>query len=207
MTTAMKILALSDEIVDFIYSPTVRERFGDVDLIVGCGDLPGAYLEYVVTQLNVPLVYVPGNHDDDNLTVPGGRSVDGTVLKVKGLSIAGLGGSRRYKRDGRHQYSEAEMQWRLVRLATRLSPARLRRGRGLDLFVTHSPPLSIHDGQDLPHIGFSSYRGFLQAFRPPLMLHGHSHSNPNLTTMETRFLATRILNVYPYRLVEFSETG
>jgi Icc-related predicted phosphoesterase len=201
----VKILALSDEVVDFIYSPTVRDRFGDVDLIAGCGDLPAKYLEYVVTELNVPLVFVPGNHDDDNQAVPGGRSVDGTVLNVKGLSIAGLGGSRRYKRDGRHQYTEAEMQWRVVRLATRLSMARLRRGRGLDLWITHAPPLGIHDATDLPHIGFASYRGFLQAFRPLLMLHGHSHSNRNLVETDTRFLGTRIVNVYPYRVVEFPE--
>ena len=47
----MKILALSDEVVPWIYSPTLRERCGDVGLIVGCGDLPYYYLEYVVTVL------------------------------------------------------------------------------------------------------------------------------------------------------------
>jgi len=56
----MKILALADEVVSFIHSPTVRDRFADVDLVVSCGDLPAAYLEYVVTLLNKPLVYVPG---------------------------------------------------------------------------------------------------------------------------------------------------
>src|SRR5205823_4064430 len=33
------------------------------DLVVGCGDLPFDYLEYLVSRLDVPLLYVPGNHD------------------------------------------------------------------------------------------------------------------------------------------------
>ena len=105
----MKILALSDRVVSRIYSSTVREQFADVELIIGCGDLPAYYLEYVVTQLNVPLVYVPGNHDPDDLIVPGGIPADGKIVKLNGAVIVGLGGSRRYKPKGRHQYTEAEM--------------------------------------------------------------------------------------------------
>ncbi|MBI2163172.1 MAG: metallophosphoesterase family protein [candidate division NC10 bacterium] len=59
----MKILALSDQVVEHLYSPLVKERFGDVDLVVGCGDLPDYYLDYIVSMLNVPLTLVPGNHD------------------------------------------------------------------------------------------------------------------------------------------------
>lgn len=200
----MKILALSDQTVDFIYSPTVRERFADLDLIIGCGDLPASYLEYVVTQLNVPLVYVPGNHDPDNLHVPGGRSIDGISIRLKGLTVCGLGGSRRYKEDGRHQYTEAQMQWRVVQLASRLWPNRLRLGRGMDVLVTHAPPLHIHDSSDLPHVGFAAFRGLLQAFRPRLMLHGHAHSNRNIEITDTRYFETRIVNVFPYRVVELA---
>jgi len=201
----MKILALSDEEVGFIYAPGMRESLGDVELIVGCGDLPARYLEYVVTQLNVPLVYVPGNHDPDDLRVPGGRLLDGSVVHVAGFTIGGLGGSRRYKRDGCHQYTESEMQWRVVQLAPRLVGSRLRRGRGLDIFISHSPPLGIHDGADPAHQGFAAFRSFLSAFRPSLMLHGHSHARRNVETMETQFLDTHVLNVYPYRLIDWPE--
>src|SRR3990172_13292255 len=86
----MKILALSDEEVGFIDNPRVRDSVGDVSLIVSCGDLPARYLEYVVTQLNVPLVYVPGNHDPDGLGVPGGIDVDGRVVPLPRLTIGGL---------------------------------------------------------------------------------------------------------------------
>ncbi len=124
----MKILALSDEIVPFIYSPAVRERFGDVGLIVGCGDLPVAYLEYVVTQLNVPLVYVPGNHDPDEYTVHGGQSIDGRWTKIDGVAVGGLGGSQRYKPVGRHQYTDQEMLGSRIALVP------------LDDSVPHPPP-------------------------------------------------------------------
>ena len=59
----MKILAISDEVVDLLYSARLRQHFGGVDLVLGCGDLPFYYLEYIVTALDVPLYYVPGNHD------------------------------------------------------------------------------------------------------------------------------------------------
>ncbi len=201
----MKILALSDEEVGFIYSAAIRGSFEGVGLIVGCGDLAPRYLEYVVTQLNVPLVYVPGNHDSDQMDVPGGIDVDGRVVRLGGFTVGGLGGSRRYKAEGRHQYTEGQMQWRVAQMAPRMALRRMVRGRGLDIFVTHAPPSGIHDGVDLPHQGFASFRSFLGAFRPALMLHGHSHAKRNVEATETYFLSTRILNVYPYRLIDWPE--
>jgi len=193
----MKILALSDTVVDLIYSSWVTERFADVDLIVGCGDLPAGYLEYVVTKLNVPLVYVPGNHDADNYRVPGGLNIDGRVERIAGMRVAGLGGSRRYKSDGRHQYTEREMFYRVARL---LLTVRARH-RGLDVFVTHSPPRGVHDAQDLTHQGFEAFHRLLQVARPRLMLHGHVHAHPNLAAKETELYETLVVNVYPYHVV------
>jgi Icc-related predicted phosphoesterase len=194
----MKILALSDEVVPFIYSPSVRERFGDVGLIVGCGDLPVAYLEYVVTQLNVPLVYVPGNHDSDDYAVQGGQSVDGRWTKVKGVSVAGLGGSQRYKPVGKLQYTEQEMFGRAARL---LLTSRMA-GRRIDLFVAHAAPWGVHDAPDLVHTGFRAFHTLLRTGKPRLMLHGHTHVVRNLTTTLTPLYDTQVINVFPYRLVE-----
>lgn len=193
----MKILALSDAVVEPIYSPWVTKRFADVDLIVGCGDLPADYLEYVVTQLNVPLVFVPGNHDSDTYRVPGGMSIDGKVQRVAGMRIAGLGGSRRYKSDGRHQYTEREMFYRVARL---LLTARSRY-RGLDVLVTHSPPLGVHDAADLTHQGFEAFHRLLRVAKPRLMLHGHVHAHPNLVEKETSLYQTLVINVYPFQVV------
>lgn len=199
----MKILALSDEIVPFIYSPVVRERFGDVGLIIGCGDLPADYLEYVVTQLNVPLVYVPGNHDPDEYVVHGGQSVDGRWTKMDGVSIAGLGGSQRYKPVGAHQYTEDEMFARAARLVLTSRMA----GRRIDVFVSHASPLGVHDGPDHVHAGFKAFHTFLRAGKPRLMLHGHTHVQRNLETTVTKLYSTQVINVFPYRLVELEGTA
>lgn len=198
----MKILALSDRTVPFVYSPVVEERYGGVELIVGCGDLESSYLEYVLTRLNVPLLYVPGNHDADDFDVPGGISVDSRVVTLSGLRIGGLGGSRRYKSDGIHQYTEGEMRWRVMGMLLRLAPWRLARGNGLDLLLTHAPPLGIHDMPDYAHTGFASFLTMIRLGRPRLMLHGHSHAVKNLDRTESVLYDTPILNVYPHRIVE-----
>jgi Icc-related predicted phosphoesterase len=203
----MKILALSDRTVPFIYSPTVDERFPDVELVVGCGDLESSYLEYVLTRLNVPLLYIHGNHDADDFGVPGGTSIEGKVVRLHGLMIGGLGGSRRYKSDGIHQYTEGQMWWRVMQMLMRLAPARLAKGHGLDLLLTHAPPLGIHDMPDLAHTGFASFRSLIRLARPRLMLHGHSHAVKNIDKTESILYDTPILNVFPHRVVQLGVDG
>ena len=144
----MKILALSDQVVEQIYSPQVKDRFGDVKLVLGCGDLPGYYLDYVVSTLNVPFFHVPGNHDLPT-SVPGWDrrtpaelpldcgNLDGRMVEEQGLLLAGFGGSVRYRPDGDHQYTQAEMRRRVLALVPRLWMNRVRYGRALDLL--HHP--------------------------------------------------------------------
>ena len=201
----MKILALSDQVDPLIYCSSIRERFAEVELIVGCGDLPAYYLEYVVTQLNVPLVYVPGNHDPDGLIVPGGISVDGKLVQVNGAIIVGLGGSRRYKPKGKHQYTEAEMSWRSARLFIKTLPTRLVKGRSIDLLITHAPPQGIHDDSDLAHQGFTAFHHFVRFSRPAMMLHGHSHVIRNLEKTRSQLYSCEIVNVFPYQVVDLPE--
>jgi Icc-related predicted phosphoesterase len=197
----MRILALSDNVVSHIYSPAITQRFKDIDLIVGCGDLPAAYLEYIVTLLPAPLVYVPGNHDPDNYIVPGGIDIDGRVIEINGCWMMGLGGSQRYKRRGKHQYTEFEMCARVARLIPRLLFNRIRYGRALDVLITHSPARGIHDGQDVAHTGFRVFLSVIRWFLPQIMLHGHTHIMQNIEVAETEYQGCRIINVFPVRKV------
>lgn len=228
----MKILAISDDVVDTLYSPRLRQQFRDVELVIGCGDLPFYYLEYIVTLLDVPLYYVPGNHDKAEQYLSDGRvvyraegceSLDSRTtavaplvtptLKELGqagaapaarLLLAGLGGSMRYNNEGAHQYTEGEMNGRLLRLAPGLLANRLRYGRFLDILVTHAPPRGIHDDTDLAHTGFKSFRTFMDLFRPRLLLHGHSHIYRSDVVTSTRYKDTQVINVYPYRVIEWA---
>ncbi|MDX1600549.1 MAG: metallophosphoesterase [Anaerolineales bacterium] len=197
----MKILALSDKIVPFIHSERLGETYGDVDLAVGCGDLPARYLEYVLTVLNVPLVYVPGNHDKDDFEVQGGRSADGRMVRANGVRILGFGGSPRYKPRGRHQYTEFEMRRRLMSFLPGILWQRMLGRRAFDILLTHAPPRGIHDAQDPAHVGFRTFLDLIRWARPRLMLHGHMHVIRNIERTETKYKDTRVVNVYPHRTV------
>ncbi len=207
----MKILALSDRVNEAIYSPQVRDLYGDIDLVIGCGDLPYYYLEYVVSMLPTPVAYVFGNHDlvqhmadGRKVTKPEGCiSLEDRTEKISGLLLAGLGGSMRYNLEVRNQYTQAAMAWRVLGLAPALLGNHLRYGRYLDILVTHSPPHGIHDEADLPHQGFHSLLTLMRLFKPKYMFHGHTHLYRRDAVYQTRYHETEIINVYPNRLIEW----
>lgn len=205
----MKILAVSDQVVDAVYGGHIRERFGDADAVISCGDLPYSYLEFVASMLNVPCFYVHGNHDHaeylasgKSLTRPGGWiNLDGTTAETQGLLLAGLEGSRRYKPGGPYQYTERQIAWKAWRMGPALILNKVQHGRYLDVLVTHSPPRGIHDGDDLAHRGFRALIRFMEVFKPRWLLHGHKHVyGPERTT--TRYANTKVVNVHPFRVIE-----
>ena len=205
----MKILAVSDVFLDYIYSFNIRTNFGGVDLVLGCGDLPYEYLEFIVSGLNVPLLYVPGNHDpayDEKNPVAradGCDNVDRRVQRVKGLTVAGLGGSVRYHPHQPNQYSQGDMYLRLLGFAPALLWSRLRTRAPLDILIAHSPPRGIHDDDDPAHVGFAAFGELIRAFKPRFFLHGHTMVyKSNLTSPVTRVGATTVINIYPYRVFE-----
>jgi len=205
----VKILAVSDRVVESIYSLQVLERFGDVDMVLSCGDLPYSYLEYIVSMLNVPGFYVHGNHDKPEymangrvLTQPGGWvNLDRRTLRSKGLLLAGLEGSMRYKPGFDHQYTEGEMAYRVWSMTPALVLNRVLHGRYLDILITHAPPFGVHDGEDVCHRGFKALLAFMDRFRPRYLLHGHKHIY-GLEPWRTGYLDTDVINVYPYRVIE-----
>jgi len=205
----MKILAVTDEIVERIYSLASSGHFADVELVLSCGDLSYTYLEYLVTVLSVPLCYVPGNHDPiydpswDNSRAEGCKNIDGRVVRVRGLSLAGLGGSPRYRPEGVNQYTQFEMTRRVIRLLPSLLWNRLRYGRALDILVTHSPPFGVHDEETRAHRGLHALNWLVGWAKPRYHLHGHVHFHRrNLVPSTTSLGPTQVVNVYPYRLIE-----
>lgn len=63
----LRILAVSDQVVEALYSPQAREWLSPIHLILSCGDLPYGYLEFLMELFNAPLFYVHGNHDRPEL--------------------------------------------------------------------------------------------------------------------------------------------
>jgi Icc-related predicted phosphoesterase len=204
----MKILALSDQVIDRLYSGHVKINYPDLNLMIGCGDLPYSYLEFLLTILNIPLYYVPGNHDPEYghsaaTRAEGGVNLDGKVLFEKGLLMAGLGGSILYQPGGPNQYSQGEMYLRAWRLLPKILWARARFRRPLDLLITHSPPAGIHDDDDPTHQGLRALNFLLRWARPRYLLHGHTiFYHHNLNSHVTNHGETQVVNVYPFRVLE-----
>lgn len=210
----MKALLLSDVQVPFVYSPSVKEKFGDVDLAVSCGDLSYEYLEYVVSSLDIPMYYVRGNHSKEveetasgQLRGPRGAiDMHGRTLADRGLLLAGIEGCLRYRK-GPFQYSQFEMWTMAFHLIPALLVNRLRYGRFLDIFISHAPPWGIHDQEDLPHQGIKAFRWLIKAFKPAYHFHGHIHVYQPDAVTETRVGKTMVINAYGYREIDLELNG
>ena len=207
----MKILALSDEVVDAVDSMQIRDTYGDVGLVIGCGDLPYHYLEFVVSVLPVPVLYVHGNHDRSTYMSDGSVSkepqgcvlLEDRLVTTSGLAMAGLGGSIVYNRQSPFQYTDGDMRWRMIKLFPQLLFNRIRTGRYVDILVAHSPPQGIHDGEDMAHKGFGVFLNFMRLFRPKLLLHGHTFPYRLTPRNATRYEDTMVMNVFPVRVIEW----
>lgn len=204
----MRVLAISDVIVEPLFTPAVRTLACDVDFVLSCGDLPSDYLEYIVSLLDVPLYYVMGNHGargGERMFPEGCINVNDRVLNNHGVLIAGLEGSPRYNDARRFQNSENDMRLKIARMIPKLWINRLRYGRFLDILVTHAPPFGIHDGSDVAHRGFKSFLGFIDRFHPDYFIHGHQHIYDSRTIRQTVRGHTLILNAYGYKLIEIPD--
>ena len=211
-----RLLAIADEVDHSLYSGRVTGLAPDI--VLACGDLPLDYLEYIVTMVNVPLLFVPGNHDPDLKVKPDGMdpadfsrsfglprmsrepagppgclNLDGRILDAGGLRFAGLGGSMRYK-PGPNQYTERQMRLRALVLETRAVGSRARDRQPVDILATHSPALGIGDGDDPPHRGFASFHRLLRKLAPRYHLHGHVHPYGRVVQRQ-RFGSTTVINV------------
>jgi Icc-related predicted phosphoesterase len=207
----MRFLTVADEIVPSVYSLNIKERFGQVACVLGCGDLPYYYLEFIVTTLAVPCYYVLGNHDrtettegGEELSAPRGCvSLEQRSERVGGLILAGLGGCVRYNSEEGPQYTESEMLMHAWSLAPHLVLNRLRYGRYLDILLTHAPPLGIHNGPDRPHRGFHTFLALMDRFRPRYLVHGHIHRSYGFSPVTaTRYRDTLVLNTAGHRVLE-----
>lgn len=208
----MKILSVSDQVDPRIHSDQLKNRFGDVDLVLSCGDLSYLYLEYILSQLNKPLYFVHGNHDpleEINEGEPrshpfGAESLHRRIILEQGLLLAGVEGSIRYNRKTPYQYSQGGMWSHVFSLIPGLLLNKLMHGRFLDIFVTHAPPKGIHEGPDFTHQGIDAFRWLIKVFQPSYHFHGHIHVYRPGEVMETRVGKSLVINTFKYRITEFT---
>ena len=203
----MKVLTVSDEVVEALHSPAIAHYAQGVEAILACGDLPVNYLDYLVSMLNVPMFYVMGNHGGEGGEgdfPDGGENIDLRVVEHKGLLIAGLEGAQRYNNKPRFQYTENEMRARIAALTPALMLNKARYGRYLDVLITHAPPHKIHDSDDYAHRGFKSFVWFIEHYQPRYLIHGHVHVYDKRDETITVRGATTIVNAYGYKILDIA---
>jgi len=202
----MIILSISDKVEDILFDKKTHQRFADIDLVLGCGDLPYYYLEFLVDSLNIPVMFVRGNHaavveysEKGDRTKPNGAiNLHHRVIRHQGLIIAGFEGSVRY-RPGSYQYTQAQMWWMVLAMMPVLLWNRLVHHRWLDILISHSPPWGINDLPDRAHQGFKALRWLLEVCKPAYHFHGHVHVNSSTKKVEARYAQTAVVNTYGYR--------
>ncbi len=198
----MKILAISDEVSPALYDFYIPGRLDGYDLIVSCGDLKPQYLSFLVTMTRVPLLYVHGNHDGiyEKRPPEGCDCIEDKLIVYKGLRILGLGGCPRYN-PGNHQYTEAQMRWRIFKLKRKI-----RKHKGVDIVVSHAPLFGVGDGEDYAHRGFHAFLDFVDQYKPKYWLHGHQHLNYTTDKIRLReYNGTQVINVTERYVLEIPD--
>jgi Icc-related predicted phosphoesterase len=173
-----------------------------------------------MNALDVPLVFVPGNHDPDvsgyrtsraGLTLRAGLparppwpdgaiSAEQTVVDAAGMRVAGLGGCLRYS-DGPNQYTQRQQARRARSLSRSARWRAARDGRAVDVLLTHAPPRGVGDREDRAHQGFEALRWLTLRLQPSLLLHGHIHPDETPARVQ-RLGRTVVRNVVGHHLLD-----
>lgn len=221
----MKILCISDQIDPQVYSSNIKERFADIDLILSAGDLPLEYLDFIISTLNKPLLFVFGNHHTDKLKYYKSRTqypfeqeeenyknymgcgavYIGSRVAIEGKYIfAGFGGSMRYNK-GANQFTDFQMVREVVKIIPNLLWNRLFRGRYVDILLTHAPPKGIHDKEDICHRGFKIFTWFMKKFKPKFLVHGHVHLYDLCEARCSKYERTTVVNAFSHYVIELED--
>ncbi len=167
----MKVLLVADIESKYYWDFFEKSKLEGIDLIISCGDLAPQYLSFLATYAKCPVLYVHGNHDACYEDTPpdGCICIDDDIYVHEGYRIMGLGGSMSYN-FGSFQYTEKQMDYRIKKMWLKL-----RKNKGFDILVTHSPMRGYGDGDDLPHMGFECFKTLIDKYEPKYFMHGHVH--------------------------------
>jgi len=234
----VRVLAVADVEDRALYEHFRPERWAGagIELILSCGDLRPAYLDFLVSAFNVPCLYVRGNHDGVYSTSPpaGCVDLDERIERYRGIRFLGLEGSLWYN-GGPAQYREGEMRWRAF-----WAGWTIRQAGGVDVVVTHAPPRfcprpekrcacimppqgeaptpvgspcrldagrTNWDMSDLPHRGSGALRSLILKHQPQFLLHGHTHLGYGTRPRELKIGRTRVVDCYGYVVLDVEKPG
>jgi Icc-related predicted phosphoesterase len=172
---------------DFHSKESVFEAFAEkaeennVDVIVVCGDIThfgnlqeAQHLLSLLTDLRVPVLFVPGNCDPPSLTgvdIEGVTCIHGKTVSIGDITFLGVGASPPTPFSTPFEMSEDKILETLNRASSNLPVNKWF------VLVSHSPPWNTRlDRTSLGlHAGSRSVRRFIEERQPSIVFCGHIH--------------------------------
>lgn len=139
----------------------------EADVCLLLGDLSAKDIQKIKYNITtMPIYGVLGNHDDWKLyDAYGIENIHNKVVDVKGVKIAGLQGSIKYKNTDYPLYTDEE------------SSNIARSMNGADVLISHDSPKYFHGEINFAHSGLQGVTDYCVKNKIPLNLHGHHHCN------------------------------
>lgn len=178
-------LSYDDDIINFLKTNL------SYDCCILLGDHSANDL-YKISQI-IPkhkIYGVPGNHDSwDKYDDLGITNINGKIIKLNGVKIAGLGGSFKYKNSDNYAlYTHEES----IQILNNMETA--------DIIVTHDRPF-IRDNNDVAHDGLKGITEYIYANHIPVNIHGHLHEN-NVEYLKN---GTKVIGIYGAKIIHYKE--
>ena len=177
----MKALIIADDdAVSSLINPC------DVDLLISLGDLSDITILKIAKTVNASKIYaVKGNHDSGEVFSQPIVDLHRVVKISGGTAFGGFCGCWKYKPRGFHLFEQKDV----FSLMSHMS--------GVDIFIAHNSPRGVHERNQNTHIGFDSFKEYIDTFQPQLFLHGHQHTNSF-----SKIGRTEILGVFGFKFID-----
>jgi len=173
------IIADDDEVLELL-SPC------DVDLLISLGDLSDATILAVAEKTNAKRIYaVKGNHDGVESFSPPIVDLHRVVKISGGIAFGGFCGCWKYNPVGLHLFEQKDVSLLISHMP------------GVDVFIAHNSPRGVHECDKKAHIGFDSFREYIEKYQPRLFLHGHQHLNST-----TKIGKTEVVGVFGFKFIK-----
>lgn len=191
---------------DFHGKESVFEAFAEktkknVDIMVICGDIThfGSLQEAqrllsLLTDLRIPVLFVPGNCDPPSLAgldMEGVTCIHGRTVSYSDLAFLGVGASPPTPFSTPFELTEDKIMETLVQASSNLPVVRWV------VLISHAPPRDTQlDKTSVGlHVGSSSVRTFIEERQPSIVFCGHIHEAKG----RDKIGATLIVNPGPAR--------
>ena len=160
ITDTHNCLAYSDKYLNYLKSIKIT----DYDICIILGDVSGLDIDAIKSIIPEEKLFgIVGNHDSiDCMEVNNIKNIHGKVIECKGIKIAAIMGSNRYKQGNYGMMTQEES----IQIAQLMKNA--------DILVSHDKAY-ICDKNDNVHDGLKGITYYLYKNHIPIHVHGHLH--------------------------------